>query len=95
MEPKLRKNTGNMGKGRPKGVPNKNSAAVKDMILSALSMAGGDKYFYEQAQANPAAFLTLVGKVIPLQLTGDAANPIRTINTIELVALTPHDDSEG
>lgn len=63
----------NAGKGRVKGVPNKTTAAVKDMILQALSEAhegGGVEYLKEQAAKNPTAFLTLVGKVIPLQLAG-------------------------
>ena len=64
------------GKGRPKGAVNKNTAALKDMILGALSKAGGEDYLKRQAEANPGPFMALVGKVLPLQLTGDAAAPI-------------------
>lgn len=70
------KNLTNMGKGRPKGVPNKATGQIKDMILKALETAGGDKYLARQAVENPGAFMTLVGKVLPLQLTGDKDNPI-------------------
>lgn len=60
------------GPGRPKGVPNKSTAAIKDMILTALSNAGGAKYL--EARANDprtaSAFLGLVGKVLPMQVTG-------------------------
>lgn len=59
---------GNRGKGRKKGVPNKTTAAVKDMILGALDKAGGEAYLLRQAEANPTSFLTLVGKLIPLDL---------------------------
>lgn len=59
-------------RGRPKGSPNKTTAAVKDMILTALDNAGGIDYLVSQASANPTAFLTLVGKVLPLQV--DAAH---------------------
>src|SRR5262249_13875876 len=38
------------------------------MILQALQDAGGTAYLTEQARLNPSAFLTLVGKVLPLQL---------------------------
>ena len=72
--PKLRKNMGNMGKGRPKGTPNKATKALKDMILGALSDAhpeGGQAYLCQQAQENPVAFLTLVGKVLPHELKAD------------------------
>ena len=64
------------GKGRPKGSSNKNTAALKDMILGALAQAGGQDYLARQSEANPGPFLALVGKVLPLQLTGDANAPI-------------------
>lgn len=51
-----------------KGIPNKYPKALKEMILSALDKAGGEDYLREQAEANPAAFLTLIGKVLPLQV---------------------------
>lgn len=57
--------------GRQRGTPNKTTGALKDMILSALSGAGGVTYLQRQATENPSAFLTLVGKVLPLQLNGD------------------------
>ncbi len=56
--------------GRPKGSVNKATKAIKDMVIAALEGAGGMDYLIEQAQKNPTAFLTLVGKVLPLQLTG-------------------------
>ena len=62
--------------GRVKGTPNKNTAALKDMILAALDGAGGIEYLKTQATATPAAFLTLVGKVLPLQLTGEGGGAI-------------------
>lgn len=61
------------GRGRPKGSRNKVSAAVKDMVAQALNEAGGIEYLKTQAATNPTAFLTLVGKIIPLQadVSGD------------------------
>jgi len=52
---------------------------VRAMILSALDQAGGVDYLAAQAQANPAAFLTLVGKVLPLQLVGDPEHPVQFV----------------
>jgi hypothetical protein len=65
----------NAGKGRPKGAKNKFSGALKDMILKALDGAGGVTYLQTQAKANPTAFLTLLGKVIPLQVAGASGQP--------------------
>lgn len=57
--------------GSRKGVPNKVTSDLKSMVLKALDGAGGVEYLIEQAHAKPAAFLALVGKVLPLQVTGD------------------------
>jgi len=58
------------GAGRKKGVPNKLSSTVKEMVLGALSEAGGQSYLVEQSKSNPTAFMTLVGKVLPTEITG-------------------------
>jgi hypothetical protein len=59
------------GRGRPKGSPNKIQAAVKEMVIQALDEAGGVDYLVTQSRDNPTAFLTLVGKVLPLQVAGE------------------------
>lgn len=74
--PKVGPNRGNAGKGRPKGVPNKQTAALKDMILTALSDAGGIAYLAKQAEENPASFMTLVGKVLPLDVNNNHGGQI-------------------
>lgn len=56
--------------GRKKGTPNKVNALLKDQILAALDKAGGIKYLTKQATDNPASFMGLVGKVLPMQITG-------------------------
>jgi hypothetical protein len=70
-------NLTNAGKGRVKGVPNKKTAALKDMIMAALKKAGGVEYLTAQATESPAAFMALVGKVLPLQLTGKDGGAIQ------------------
>jgi len=69
-------NAGNRGKGRPKGARNKVTTAVKDMILQALDNKGGVDYLEKQADENPTAFLTLIGKVIPLDLNAKVQGQI-------------------
>lgn len=65
------------GAGRPKGTPNKFTGELKDMILGALSDAGGQEYLKKQAEGNPGAFLTLIGKVLPMQVTGADGGPVK------------------
>lgn len=81
MASKLQANAGkrlppNAGKGRQKGVPNKATAQLKDMILGALDQAGGIEYLTERARdpKTASAFLTLVGKVLPMQVQGAGPN---------------------
>jgi hypothetical protein len=63
--------------GRQKGAINKNTAELKNMILQALDKAGGVDYLEQQATLNPASFMTLIGKVLPLQVHGDSENPLQ------------------
>jgi hypothetical protein len=81
--------------GRAKGTPNKTTALLKDAILKAATDAGdGDMaaYLKDQAVKNPGPFLSLLGKVLPMQVVGDPDNPLHTVTTIELVA-PGHGDS--
>jgi len=68
---------GTPGPGRPKGIPNKTTTAVKEMILEALNNKGGVEYLEKQADTNPTAFLTLIGKVIPLQVAGELEHKVK------------------
>ena len=64
------------GAGRPKGVPNKLNGDIKAMILGALEDVGGRDYLAARALDTPVAFMGLIGKVLPLQLTGENGAPI-------------------
>ncbi len=77
------------GPGRPKGSKNKTPALIRDMISQALSDAGGVEYLVACAKEprTASAFLGLVGKVLPIQLTGEDDGPVRTVTRIELVPM--------
>jgi len=53
------------GPGRPKGLQNRVTLDLKNMIETALTNAGGTAYLEKQAHENPAAFMTLIGKLLP------------------------------
>lgn len=77
------------GPGRPKGLPNKTTALLKDAILKAAEGAGGKEgligYLQQQAKKNPGPFMALLGKVLPLTLAGDGDAPIQHKVIVELV----------
>lgn len=75
----------NAGKGRVKGTPNKTTALLKEAILMAAEQVGEDRqgkdgltgYLKSLARDEPKAFSTLLGKVLPMQVTGDGDGPIQ------------------
>ena len=69
--------------GRAKGTPNKTTALLKDAILKAAENAGSKhgkeglvSYLEIQAELNPGPFMSLLGKVLPMTVTGDASAPL-------------------
>ena len=73
------------GPGRPKGTPNKVTKELKEMILHALDGAGGVEYLQERANdpRTASAFLSLVGKVLPMTMQGTGKDGALTISVIE------------
>lgn len=67
---------GTPGPGRKKGVPNKNTALIREMVAQALDQAGGVEYLARVAETHPGPFLGLVGKVLPVQLAGVGDEPL-------------------
>lgn len=62
--------------GSRKGIPNKVSRDLKEMILKALHEAGGAEYLFTQALDNPKAFMALIARVLPMTVSGDPDNPV-------------------
>lgn len=72
-ESKITTKFGEGNPGKPKGAVNKNTKQIKEMILAALDKSGGVDYLVERANdpKTASAFLGLVGKVLPMQITGE------------------------
>lgn len=82
--------------GRGKGVPNKTTKALKETILGALDEAGGQAYLAKQAEANPVAFMTLLGKVLPSEVktahTDADGNPLAIPTLADFYKMTANDE---
>jgi hypothetical protein len=80
--------------GRKKGTPNKISGALKDAILEAAEKAGGEEgivgYLVVQAHANPVAFMSLLGKVLPMTIA-DAEQNKETKYVVQTSVVWPED----
>jgi hypothetical protein len=75
---------GNAGKGRPKGSKNKFTRNIKDAVLQAFEEGpagttgeGGVEWLRKQMKSNPTAFLNMLGKLLPMQLTNEDDEPIK------------------
>lgn len=71
--------------GRQKGTPNKTTGALKEAIIKAAELSGQDGkgkgklvgYLRRLADDEPKAFAGLLGRVLPLQVTGEGGAPIQ------------------
>lgn len=63
--------------GRAKGTPNKTTAMLRDAILNAFTEVGGQSYLARIADQDPRTFCTLLGKVLPLQVSGEGGKPMQ------------------
>ena len=73
--------------GRRAGSPNKTPVRLREIILGALAINGGAKWLAQKAEEEPAAFMILLGKVLPLTIAGDKENPLEIrVTRAELAA---------
>lgn len=88
-------NRGKPGPGRPKGSVNKTTAMLKDALLQAAENAGGPGgmvgYLTLQASENPGPFLSLLGKVLPMQVNADVTGGV-TVELVRRVIVKPDAD---
>jgi len=86
--------------GKPKGATNHVNRELKLAILVAAELVG-DKlpggagglvgYLQHLARSNESAFATLLGKVLPLQVSGEEGGPV----VIKIVRFSEGQDSDG
>jgi hypothetical protein len=60
-----------MPSGRVKGSKNKITKDMKELLHLAFKRAGGVDYLVRQADAEPKAFMALLGKLVPVQVALD------------------------
>ena len=92
--PVTRSTTRTSGRRGKKG-PDKSTVLLKDALIEAAQMAGSDKqgtdglvgYCRFLATEEPRTFATLIGKVLPMQVTGVDHGPIKT--RIEFAIVDP------
>lgn len=82
------------GSGRRPGSRNMTSLKLREMVFRALheQEGGAVEYLKRQALAEPKAFLTLIGKLLPTQITGEDGQPVK-ITRIELVPMVAREAS--
>ena len=90
----MNKITGNKpGPGRPKGSTNKTSGKLKEAILLAAEEVGSDGagkdgltgYLTHVAKTDTKAFSTLLGKVLPMQVTGEDGGPVEVSQIVRKI----------
>lgn len=62
--------------GRVAGTPNKLTRTIKEAIEISFDKVGGPDYLAQMAVEQPAAYMTLLGKVLPTQLEANLAGAI-------------------
>lgn len=66
------------GQGRPKGVPNKHTAAIKAAFERAFALLQQDDQakLEEWAKRNPTEFYKLAGKLIPSEINANVSGSL-------------------
>lgn len=78
--------------GRVKGTPNKTTSELRAAILRAAELVGEDGsgkdgltgYLVRVARDDVKAFSGLLGKVLPMQMTGEDGGPIQLVPILNI-----------
>ena len=79
--------------GRQKGTPNKITVQLREAVVLAANIVGSDGqgkdgiigYLVKQAKMEPRAYMSLLGRVIPLHIQGHLDHEHRVLKTKEEV----------
>jgi hypothetical protein len=86
----------NLKPGNKRG-PAKTTKLLKDAIIQAATEAGGEDgmvgYLRLQAVENPGPFLSLLGKVLPMQVEGAGENGEHVHEVRWVIAARPADNN--
>ena len=79
------------GRGRPAGSLNKTTATAKEAIAFAAAGLGGAQRLVDWAKEDPknesAFWISVYPKLLPLQIQGDAENPLQAKVTVEFIGV--------
>ena len=75
------------GPGRPKGLPNRQTVAIKEAIERAFEKLGGTDYLVHVGQSDPRTFCALLSRLLPTKLANADGSPL-------LAALTELTDAQ-
>lgn len=76
--------------GRRPGSPNKTTVLLKDALMQAATEAGEGNlvaYLRKMALEQPAAFLPLLGRVLPLQIEAEAKRTALVITEVRHIVI--------
>lgn len=76
--------------GRQKGTPNKTTATMRQAIAAVYQALQKDHaddhgHFTDWARNNPTEFYRIASKLLPLQVSGDADNPLQAAISVSFV----------
>ncbi|CAB4182921.1 hypothetical protein UFOVP1077_29 [uncultured Caudovirales phage] len=77
---------GRAGPGRPPGIPNKLTIELKAMIEGALADIGGQDWLASAATREPAAFMSLLGKLLPKDVNLKGSLDLKSMSLEEIKA---------
>jgi hypothetical protein len=80
----------NAGKGRPRGIPNKTTMAVRDALTEAFDRLGGVDSLVHWGKANPDLFYPLWAKLLPKEMVATVDGNV-VLRVATMIGQSPED----